>query len=86
MAQSGVAGPGVSRSGIVSTADMLRKKETSHSMVIEGSAIIQERHVKRRTHTVQTGSVIGTAVSGGVHVNVDHSSEQIDAIIKNEQM
>ncbi len=86
VAQSAVAGPGVSRSGVVSTADMLRKKETLHSMGIEGSAIIQGRHVDRNAHAVQEGSVGGELLSGGVSVDLEHSPEQIDAIMKNEQM
>ena len=86
VAQSGVAGPGVSRSGIVSTADMLRKKETFHSMGIEGSTIIQDRHVKRQAAAVSNGSILNALTNDGVHVNVDHSSEQTDAIFKNEQM
>ncbi|MGC8518952.1 MAG: conjugal transfer protein TraG N-terminal domain-containing protein [Steroidobacteraceae bacterium] len=86
VAQGAVAGPGVTRRGVVSTADLLRKKETLHNMGIEGSAIIEERHVERRARGVQQGSVGGELLSGGVSVNVDRSSEQIDAIMKNEQM
>ena len=85
-AQGTVSGPGVTKSGIVHTADLIRKKETFHNMDIKGSTIIQERHVKGKAHAVQTGSVIDAMANGGVSVNVDRSPKQIDSVFKNEQM
>ncbi len=85
-AQGTVRGPGVTRAGIVHTASVIRKDETFHNMDIEGSTIIQSRHVKRNAVAVRTSNVLDALQNGGVPVHIGRSPRQIDSVFANEDM